>query len=380
MTAAETKEPQVDWPTAPIGGYTLDENSTIPDLVAYFFGWGVGLGGLAVFVALIIAGVQFITSTADPAKVNDAKNRIKSSVIGLALLLSSWAIFNLINPNLNTLQDISKLQSDISKYGIATGITCNNTSDCCKIPDCNPITDCSDPSSPNCCYDFNCKIENFACCPFNDTGCIQGRSSSLNLGSTASDNPCKTDSDCESGYCKCDRSIIPWKQICKPNPTVCINILGEPDLGCDYVGFFTSVDFQGTNEYIKVDFADSGWIDVTSKTSITNIRSYQAYKVARNPKNKNEYYDDNGNITTNIDMAKKIPCGQTGCGCELKICNDNNPTGSSCVNIVDYGLAFNTNVDDSDKEWVKIQDESKSFINEAKKVPGDIWNWLKSKL
>ena len=35
-----------DWPTAPIGGYTLDGTSKLPDLIAYFFGWGVGLGGM----------------------------------------------------------------------------------------------------------------------------------------------------------------------------------------------------------------------------------------------------------------------------------------------------------------------------------------------
>lgn len=377
MNAAQTKEPQIAWPAAPIGGYTLDETSTIPDLVGYLFGWGVGLGGLAVFIALIIAGIQLITSVADPGKMNEAKARIKSAVIGLALLLSSWAIFQLINPNLTTLQDISKLKGDISKFGIATRIECKDVSDCCKIPGCIPANDCDNPSDPNCCYDFSCRLENFACCPFNDIGCMQGKISSLKTGTIADEAGCKMDRGCQSGYCKCDRSVIPWEQKCEPNPNVCINILGEPNLGCDYIGFYPSPDFDGTAEYVEVTHADSGWVNITNMTGIADIRSYQAYKAVRNPKNKNEYYDENGKITRDKNLAKKVPCGETGCGCKVSVCNDPGTTWGSCVNIKDYGLAFNPNMDGSDREVARIYDDSKSRINQAKKIPGDITNFIR---
>jgi hypothetical protein len=73
-----TKPPQTDWPASPLTSQNLGEETGIAQMIQYFFEWGVGLGGLAVFIALIIAGVQYITSIADPGKVKEAKERIKS--------------------------------------------------------------------------------------------------------------------------------------------------------------------------------------------------------------------------------------------------------------------------------------------------------------
>jgi hypothetical protein len=106
----------------------------------------VGLGGLAVFIALIIAGVQYITSIADPGKVKEAKERIKSSFIGLAMILSSWAFFNLINPSLNTLQEISMAKSQTTGYGATTNLSCEDPWDCCRESG------------------AECSPENFVCC------------------------------------------------------------------------------------------------------------------------------------------------------------------------------------------------------------------------
>jgi hypothetical protein len=90
---------ELNWPTSP-GGTKLDGSSQLPDLIKYLYEWGIGLGGLGVFVSLLIAGIQYLTSFGNPTSMKDAISRIQSAIIGLVLLLSSWLILNTINPDL----------------------------------------------------------------------------------------------------------------------------------------------------------------------------------------------------------------------------------------------------------------------------------------
>ncbi|HBK72340.1 MAG TPA: hypothetical protein DDZ39_11920, partial [Flavobacteriaceae bacterium] len=75
-------------------------------LIAYLYEWGIALGGLAAFVALLIAGFVYMTSVGDPTKMKEAMDRIKSALLGLIFLLSSYLILNTINPELTTLRPI----------------------------------------------------------------------------------------------------------------------------------------------------------------------------------------------------------------------------------------------------------------------------------
>jgi hypothetical protein len=84
-------------------GRRLTDESSITEVVAFFYEWGIALGGLAAFIALIIAGFQYLTSMGEPAKMKEAKDRISSAFLGLILLLSSWLILNTINPQLTSL-------------------------------------------------------------------------------------------------------------------------------------------------------------------------------------------------------------------------------------------------------------------------------------
>ena len=78
----------LNWPPSPAGTH-LTSASTLPTLVQYLYEWGIALGGLAAFIALLIAGIQYLTSFGDPASMKDAMGRIKSAFFGLILLLSS---------------------------------------------------------------------------------------------------------------------------------------------------------------------------------------------------------------------------------------------------------------------------------------------------
>lgn len=96
---------ELDWPSSPSG---LDLNdltagSELPEMIAYFYEWGIAISGLAAFFALVLAGFQYLTSAGAPAKMADARDRISSAIMGLLLLLASFLILNVINPDLTTL-------------------------------------------------------------------------------------------------------------------------------------------------------------------------------------------------------------------------------------------------------------------------------------
>jgi len=103
------------WPDTPAGHPFPDEG--IPELIRYFYEWGIFLGGLLVFVALLIAGFQYMSSAGNPAMMQEAKDRIKSAFIGLTLLLGSWLILNTINPQLT---NFPELVLDLSRVAETT--------------------------------------------------------------------------------------------------------------------------------------------------------------------------------------------------------------------------------------------------------------------
>lgn len=103
VLAAELKELNADWPSSPLGT-KLDADSELPKFIQYLYEWGISIGGLLVFIALIIAGLQYLASAGNPAMMNEAKSSMVSAGIGLALLLASWLILNTINPQLTQLQ------------------------------------------------------------------------------------------------------------------------------------------------------------------------------------------------------------------------------------------------------------------------------------
>ncbi|MFH1509579.1 MAG: hypothetical protein ABID67_00300 [Candidatus Nealsonbacteria bacterium] len=117
----------MEWPNSPIGT-SLNVDSKLPVLIQYLYEWGITLGGLAVFISLIISGTQYLSSFGNPTSMKDAMDRIKSAFLGLILLLSSWLILNTINPNLTNFQSLSLNLEDVkSDFG-----ACDVVADCDK--------------------------------------------------------------------------------------------------------------------------------------------------------------------------------------------------------------------------------------------------------
>ncbi len=93
---------ELEWPNSP-GGTSIGEGTKITTLVRYIYEWGVSIGILLAFVAIVVAGFTYMTSTGNANKIKEAQDNIKDAFIGLALLLSSWLILNTINPSLTNL-------------------------------------------------------------------------------------------------------------------------------------------------------------------------------------------------------------------------------------------------------------------------------------
>ena len=116
---------QVTWPDSP-AGTPLNDGSELPNLIQYLYEWGISLGGLAVFISLIIAGIQYLSSFGNPISMKEALDRIKSAFLGLILLLSSWLILNTINSDLTSFS-FSRTPVPTDALGV-----CDSPKDCLK--------------------------------------------------------------------------------------------------------------------------------------------------------------------------------------------------------------------------------------------------------
>ena len=54
------------------------------------------VAALATFLYLIYGGIEWITSGGDKGKIEEARNKITSGIVGLAIVASAWAVFLLV--------------------------------------------------------------------------------------------------------------------------------------------------------------------------------------------------------------------------------------------------------------------------------------------
>lgn len=86
------------------GGF--DINNTTPgilEIIAWAYALIVGISGFAAFVMIVWGGVQWLGSGGNPTAISDARDRIKSALLGLLLVLASFLILQIINPDLRIL-------------------------------------------------------------------------------------------------------------------------------------------------------------------------------------------------------------------------------------------------------------------------------------
>ena len=78
-------------------GQALDQ------VIAWFYYFILWISGFATFVMLVIGGVKWLTSAGNPGQITDAKDQIKSAILGFLLVLAAFIILQTINPGFTTL-------------------------------------------------------------------------------------------------------------------------------------------------------------------------------------------------------------------------------------------------------------------------------------
>lgn len=90
-----------DVATGDYGPYasTTNENSMML-IVGLIINAALGLLGVIFIILMVLAGYNWMTASGSEEKVKEAKDTIKRAIIGLVIVIGSWAIWNFILENL----------------------------------------------------------------------------------------------------------------------------------------------------------------------------------------------------------------------------------------------------------------------------------------
>jgi len=78
---------------------TTNENS-LTSIIGVIINAALGLLGIIFIILMIVAGYNWMTASGSQEKVQEAKDTIKRAIIGLVIVIGSWAIWNFILDNL----------------------------------------------------------------------------------------------------------------------------------------------------------------------------------------------------------------------------------------------------------------------------------------
>lgn len=99
---------EVEYPTLSTGN-AITSSSSVPEYLEYVFHWGVTLGFSIAVLSLVVAGILYILSSANPNWKAAAMDRAYGAITGLILLSLIYLIIATINPELAIFQ-IGKLE------------------------------------------------------------------------------------------------------------------------------------------------------------------------------------------------------------------------------------------------------------------------------
>ncbi|MFH1286365.1 MAG: pilin [Candidatus Magasanikbacteria bacterium] len=80
------------------GGKSVFNN--VAEFFKYIYEYGIRIAGILSVLMLIVGGVQWLLSAGSPDKIGSAKKRISGAIIGLVIILVSFALLNILNPYL----------------------------------------------------------------------------------------------------------------------------------------------------------------------------------------------------------------------------------------------------------------------------------------
>lgn len=89
---------ETDWPE--IGSQTVAKETGLPGLIRYVFNFSLLIAGIAAFLALVVSGFRYLTSSGKPEVMGDAKKGVFAAFLGLVILLGSYLLLTTLNPEL----------------------------------------------------------------------------------------------------------------------------------------------------------------------------------------------------------------------------------------------------------------------------------------
>lgn len=81
------------------GGYVVGESSSLTFVVGLIIQTVLSLLGAIFVILMVYAGYTWMLASGNESKISKAQDMIKTSIIGLIITLSSWAIWSLIFNN-----------------------------------------------------------------------------------------------------------------------------------------------------------------------------------------------------------------------------------------------------------------------------------------
>jgi len=105
----------------PVGNISIDIPDAFDRDIGDFFSLALQVvlvvAGILVFAYLIWGGIEWITSGGDSGKTEKARNKITGAIIGLIILVSAYAIFQLVLGLLGiSITDIFQIKTDTRIY------------------------------------------------------------------------------------------------------------------------------------------------------------------------------------------------------------------------------------------------------------------------
>lgn len=88
--------PEVSAQTQPIPTGTPIDLTDLLDISENIGGFLMVLGGIVAAIAIILAGIMYLTSGSNPQRVNSAKGMLKGAMIGALIIFSTGIIINTI--------------------------------------------------------------------------------------------------------------------------------------------------------------------------------------------------------------------------------------------------------------------------------------------
>ena len=97
---------EIDYIDIPTDDVIVPEKTGIGivNYVQYVFYFIMAIGGIAAFAMIVYAGFRWMTAGGRPAVIIDARDKIFSALVGLAILFGAFLILNTINTELITLK------------------------------------------------------------------------------------------------------------------------------------------------------------------------------------------------------------------------------------------------------------------------------------